>query len=420
MISNEVRMLNSFLQPLRSFMSRAGQRSSNAKYLCPTKKMAFLLHEPMMLNHYESVWQALGKSQFSIVLTQYFYLDQNGQQKEGIPAFFKHVQARGYQVLDIEQVIDSGIRFDYSVSNHPISGGSKTRKPEQRHDRYKKLWNRILIALGRRARWHYGVDIDTLLPLQVGRKQIRYMYGADLSDAWSLMDWNEIYDIFLCHGVNDERIIKERFAGEVFVMGYPRYDEYFEADLDVASISKEFDLTPGKKTLLWMPTLGGESSSIPVYAHAIARLHDQVNIIVRPHPLSFVQEREYIAALEACDFKIDRTSTRNMNQLYGAADLVLADYGGTPFSAVFLGKNTVLLDVPGGDESPMNVGSSVLELKKSLPVYTPDTVEQLPEALSSPAFMQRNDAAIEHLFQQYFGSPRGRNAARVAKYLESL
>jgi hypothetical protein len=392
----------------------------NARYICPTRKYAFLVHEPMMLNHYENVWAAMGKSQFSIVLTRDFYLEESGKQKEGIRAFLKHVHEHGYRVLDIQKVIDSGIHFDYTVSNHLISGSSAVRKPERKHDRYKKLGNRILIALGYEPKWSFPVDYETLLPLQVGRKHIRYMYGADLSDAWSLMGWNDMYDIFLCHGVNDERIIKERFAGKTFVMGYPRYDEYFEPDLDVASVRKEFDLSPIKKTLLWMPTLGGASSSIPVYAQAIARLHDQLNIIVRPHPLSFVQERAYISELETCGFKIDRTSTRNMNQLYGAADLVVADYGGTPFSAVFLGKNTVLLDVPGGDESPMNLGSSVLELKKSLPVYTPETVSDLPQMLDSPAFLQSNDVAIEHLFQRYFGSPRGRNAARVAEYLESL
>lgn len=401
-------------------MRRVGQRMFSARSICPTRKYAFLLHEPMMLNHYENVWAAMDKSQFSIVLTQHFYLEESGKQKEGIPAFFKHVHACGYQVLDIQDVIDSGRWFDYAITNHPISGASKVRKPPKKDNRNKKLCNRMLIALGHKPKWHFAVDIDVLLPLQIGKKQIRYMYGADLSDAWSLMGWNDIYDIFLCHGVNDERIVKERFAGTTFVMGYPRYDEYFEPDLDVASVRKEFDLSPEKKTLLWMPTLGGASSSIPVYAQAIARLHGQVNIIVRPHPLSFIQERQYISALEACGFKIDRTSTRNMNQLYGAADLVVADYGGTPFSAVFLGKNTVLLDVPGGDESPMNVGSSVLELKKSLPVYTLETVADLPQALASPEVLQRNDVANEHLFQQYFGSPRGGNAARVAKYLESL
>lgn len=395
-------------------------KCSNIEYIYKTKKFAFLLHEPMMLNHYENVWKALGNSEFAIVLTENFYIDENGDEKEGIPSFFKHTRQEEYQVFNIRELINSGIFFDYVITNHPISGTIKSLKKTTKKDTLKKLLNRIMLAFGRQPLWQYNVDIESLLPLQIGRKQIRYMYGADLSDAWSLMDWNEIYDIFLCHGVNDERIVKERFTGKTFIMGYPRYDDYFDSSINLSNIKQEFGVSDQKKTLLWMPTLGGIGSSIPVYAKLIAGLHDNFNVIVRPHPLSFVQEKDFISDLERNNFKIDRNSTRNMNELFSLADLVMADYGGTPFSLIFLGKKIIFLDVPGADSMPINLESSVLELKKYLPVFTPENIQDLPRFLTSQFFLDDNQKSIDYLFEKYFGARRGGGSARVAKYLNSL
>jgi hypothetical protein len=109
-----------------------------------------------------------------------------------------------------------------------------------------------------------------------------------------------------------------------------------------------------------------------------------------------------------------------MNEIFILADLVMADYGGTPFSSIFLGKNIIFLDVPGADSMPMNVGSSVLELKKHLPVFTPENIHNLPKLLTSQMFLDENRKSIDHLFEKYFGSTRGGGSARVAKFLRSL
>lgn len=393
---------------------------SNIKYLLPSKKYAFLIHEPMMLNHYEAVWQAMGKAKFAIVLTEHFYTDLNGSEKEGVYSFLNHVRQRKYTIFDMADVINCGIIFDFVVTNHPISGGIKNVKKQERYDILKKLFNRILIFLGSKPRWCYNIDIETYLPLQIGKKQIRYMYGADLSDAWSLSEWNEIYDLFLCHGVNDEKLIKERFSGKTFIMGYPRYDEYFDCNIDLSSIKKEFDICKEKKTLVWMPTLGSCGSSIPYYAKLISLLNDDYNIIVRPHPLAFQQEMDSILELKKNNLKIDNNSTRNMNELFSLADLIIADYGGTLFSAIFLGKNIVLLDVPGADSLQINVRSSVLELKKHLPLYTQKNIHELPKFLNSHISLQENQKKVEFLFDKYFGTLRGGNSVQVARYLKTL
>lgn len=384
------------------------------------KQFAFLVHEPSMLDHYAGVWKALGSARFAIVLTEHFYLDESGAEKNGVGFFMTHVRQEGYDVHHVRDIVSLGIRFPHVVTNHVIAGYTPERKPVTPEDITKKRRNRRLAALGRPMAWRFEVAIDTYLPLQIGDRQIRYMYGADLSDAWSLQPWNEIYDLFLCHGVNDERIVSQRFHGKTFIMGYPRYDAFFEPGLDVSRVREEFGLVEGRKTLLWMPTLGGTGSSIPVFAQPFAGLFDRFNVIVRPHPLSFIQEPAFIAQLERLGFRIDRNATRSMNELYRVADVVFADYGGTPFSAIFVGKNLFFLDVPGADELPMNAGSTVLDLKKRLPVLGADDFVTLPNLLASDEFLARNRQRVDELFGTYFGGQRGGGSARLADYLQRI
>jgi len=389
------------------------------------KKFAFLIHDPIMLVHYADVWKALGHSAFAIILTDYFSSDLNGNEKLGLSDFLNHVQKEGYEIRKIAEIISCGIKYEYVVSNHVISGSTKDAKPETADDYFKKMLNRGLILKSKDPAWEFGVDIDTYLPLQVGNKQIRYMYGADISDGWSLASWNDIYDVFLCHGVNDEREIQKRFKGKAYVMGYPRYDRFFAEDIDLSDIKREFGISASKKTVLWMPTLGGDYSSIPLFAEPLSTLITKYNLIVRPHPLSFVQEKDFISLLEELNFNIDRNALRDMNELFGIADVVLADNGGTPFSAIFLGKNVVFLDVPDdlGAESPSTgyfVDSSVMELKKHLPSIKHHDIPQLENMLESVGFYKTNKEQIESLFKNYFNSPRGGGARRVADIFNSL
>jgi hypothetical protein len=383
-------------------------------------KFSFLVHDPSMLVHYADVWKALGPSRFTIVLTKYFASDEKGNERLGLSDFLSRVRVEGYEVRQITEIINCGIKFEYVVTNHVISGSTKEIKPETPEDKFKKLINRGLLLKGQEPVWEFAVDIDTYLPLQIGNKQIRYMYGADISDGWSLSSWNNIYDIFLCHGVNDEREIKKRFKGKALVMGYPRYDRLFAEDIDLGDIKCEFGISESKKTVLWMPTLGGDYSSIPLFAEPLSTLSKKYNIIVRPHPLSFVQEKDFINLLEKFNFNIDRNALRDMNELFGVADVVLADNGGTPFSAIFLGRNVIFLDVPDdlgaeSDSTRYFANSSVLELKKHLPVINHQDIRQLECILDSEEFYVENKNSIETLFKKYFDSPRGGGAKRVAE-----
>jgi len=378
-----------------------------------SKKFAFLVHEPLMLVHYADLWKVMNPANFTIVLTEDFSSDTEGNKKLGAPEFYNYVQSEGYETREITEIISCNIKFEYVVTNHVIS----IAKLRGLAKYFTRLRDRGLLLL--------GVKAYKYLPQQVGKKQIRYMYGADIKDGNSLEKWNKIYDVFLCHGVNDEREIKKRFKGKTYIMGYPRYDRFFSGEIDLSKIRREFGLSESKKTVLWMPTLGHEYSSIPLFAESLSTISNKYNIIVRPHPISFVQEKDFIALLEKYNFNIDRNVLRDMNELFGIVDVVLADNGGSPFSAIFLGKNVIFLEVP--EDLGINsvatdhiVGSSVMELKNHLPVVNNQEILQLQSMLDSEEFYKENNVQIEALFKKYFDSPRGGGAKRVADIFNNL
>ena len=175
-----------------------------------------------------------------------------------------------------------------------------------------------------------------------------------------------------------------------------------------------------------MPTLAGDYSSIPIFAESLSKLINKYNIVVRPHPFSFVQEKDLIILLEKFNFNIDRTAQRDMNELFGVADIILADNGGTPFSAIFLGKNVIFLDIPSAkfddnsSSAAVFIGSSVMELKEHLPVITHEEISGLESMLENESFYKENDVSVEMLFKKYFDSPRGGGAQRVAEYFKTL
>ncbi len=236
--------------------------------------------------------------------------------------FFARTQAAGYETVWADELIRRGAKYRHLVSNHKMRGDS-TRPASARvqalyalDHAIKRGINRVCTALGRPERFGFhGFAPKQYWPLQIGEIQIRFMYGADVGEGWSLAPWNEIYDAFLCHGPNDAQQLARRFKGRTFQMGYPRYDGYFSPGLDTSAEAREFLIDPARKTLLWMPTFGKGACSIPHFARALAPLRERYNFIVRPHPLSFRKSPDEIALLRSLGFLLDDQPARDMNKL---------------------------------------------------------------------------------------------------------
>jgi hypothetical protein len=384
-------------------------------------KIAFLVHEPIMYAHYSSVWSAMDRNAFVIVFLNAF-ADSAWKTTAGMEECVEKIRVHGYEYTYLDDVLRGGIKYKYVVSNHCMGGSSV------HPTRYFGLKNSLRSASNRVAGWlgsgkRYVVthcDPIQYIPLQVGIKQIRFMYGADIGEGWSLQSWNVIYDLFLCHGPNDEAALRKRFRGKIAVMGYPRYDAFFDPHLEIDSVVREFGIDPTKKTLLWITTTGEGASSIPSFARPISGLTDRHNVIVRPHPIAFRAEPRDIELLRSLNFKIDSNPLRDMNKLYKAADFVLCDYGGSAFSVIYLGKKLILLDVPGSEKSPWLQSASNFELHETVPVVGVENFRTIHDMISEDKLWEAWDDRRAALFKRYFADCRGTSSLKAAEILRNL
>lgn len=382
-----------------------------------------------MFAHYSSVWAEMDRKTFAIVLLG-SVARMGGQTDSRTRDFLGKLAALNYEVVYLDEIVRMKIKYRYAISNH-IMGGSTARPMQysllQEKKRSYRNWKKYVLntarfVVGLPRKYAYEIDPIQYLPLQAGIKQIRFMYGADISDAWSLDEWNEIYDLFLCHGPNDETELKKRFKGKTELMGYPRYDAYFSPDLNVDNVKTEFGLKSGKRLVLWMPTLNtspdGECS-IQYFAEAVAALRPEFEVIVRPHPMSFRHDPEGIALLESLGFILDRDPLRDMSVLFKVADTILCDHGGSAFGALYLGKKMIILKPPHKETGSARASSNA-GLSGHFPVIDGKDGERIASLIGDEDYWRECLGKARKLSDRYFADYRGESSKRVAQILGDI
>lgn len=391
------------------------------------EKIGFLVHEPVLWAHYSSVWKELGRDRFAIVLTDRFRKPKSARDSHGAADFIEKATTLHYDIVWASDLLKAGNKYRYLVSNHKIRGASSRRASWAKRavvsakNAVKHALNLLPPPAGAGKRYYPDYfDPQQYWPPQLGLTQVRFMYGADVGDGWSLASWNEMYDVFLCHGPNDQREMSKRFKGTALQMGYPRYDDYFDPGLDVSAEREEFRIDPNKKTILWMPTFGEGICSIPYFAAAMSGLIDAYNFIVRPHPISFVENPKDIALLESLGYRIDRDSVRNTSKLYKLADAVLCDQGGSAFGALYLGKRLVLLEVPNARDWYSTRNSSNFHLEEYFPILKQEEAQKLNELMEDEAYWADREPKTTGLRKLYFADYPGNSSKIAAEILLQL
>ena len=372
--------------------------------------------------HYSSVWALMDKDSFVIVIMEDFEArleDDSAEEK----SFIANINSRGYEYQFFSDMLRNKIKFQYVISNHSMGGSGLFPQPRLKK-RVKIVINTALGLLGKDKKYSIShKDPIQYPPLQAGIKQIRFMYGADISDGWSLKEWNEMYDLFLCHGPNDELQLKKKFKGKTALMGYPRYDGYFSPSLCVDEVIDEFEIDRSKQTLLWMPTIDmfdDGTCSILGFAKAISKFMTDYNVIVRPHPLSFRLDTDAIEELETLNYKIDRKATRDMNSLYRVTDVVLCDHGGSAFGALYLGKKLIFLKTPGSDASVVGKNSSNQVLMQNFPVLDEKEIHNLGVLLNNEDYWRECMEQSRVLVRKFFADYRGNSSEKTVEVLSKL
>lgn len=387
-------------------------------------KFAFLVHEPMLYDHWSDIWRILNNDEFVILLHERFRTNSGGIFERNAQRFLQQITTERFEHVYINDLLQSGDKYSLIISNHVVSGSSFVSEFSIT-GRVKSFAKRVLnvpcrLFLGKAK---FSRKPSQYISLRCGVTPIRIMYGADVSDGWSLADWNEQYRYIFCHGPNDEAAVRSRFDAEVFQMGYPRYDRYFNTPIESKKnpLIPEFSLSLEKRTIVWLPTLGQGVCSIPHFAEHFAKLTEHFNIIVRPHPISFREEPENISLLKQLKFNIDSEDLRDMNHLYSVADFVVCDYGGTSFSALYLDKNIMLLNVPGADSWYTSENSSNMELRRLIsPVIDLTDTTNLLDVFENNSIWTRQALQRKTAFQKYFAPQRGTSSARVVELLRRV
>ena len=127
--------------------------------------------------------------------------------------------------------------------------------------------------------------------------------------------------------------------------GNPRYDLWHDSSFQQKAKERYQNyINPNKKTILYMPTWG-ELSSFDLYIDAIVALGDSYNILIKLH-----HNTDYLELS-----KVSKIKSKNLNyfganddslELISLANIVISDYSGAIFDAIYCRKSVVLLDLP--------------------------------------------------------------------------
>jgi hypothetical protein len=329
------------------------------------RSIAFVVHVAETFNHYQAIWRLLGEDSFDIVIHG---TDEERAQSRAL------AKSLGYRWFESFSILNSGHRYDIVVSTLSM--------------------------------YDHG---DKPLIKALGNIQVRFMYALGAAKH-NFASWNSHYDLILCFGPWEPKRLKACSDAVTFQMGYPRYDDYFRKPELLGVCPPGLTLDPEKKTVLWLPSWK-ELSSISCFADAMAALCGDYNVIVKTHPLSVEAEPHVLAILDRYEFTAVIVTVYDNLNLFRCADYVVSDYGGTPFGALYLDKNLLLLNVPGAEQSDL-VGEDSPDVLLRKEIVNVDETERwnLPALLADDALWAAQTKARQHLRQQYFVNSYGFSA----------
>ena len=206
-------------------------------------------------------------------------------------------------------------------------------------------------------------------------------------------------------------MVKEKFKGIIFEMGYPRYDDYLQISAKKENILKKFQCDPKKPTIVWLCTTDKYFSSIISCHKYIEKLSFEFNIILRPHPLEIDPQydrynNEVHRIVKSSKLIINFDPFQNMSELYAISDLMLHDYGGTIFSSLYMSKKILLLNHRQAILESLVKGTTSIEIRKYLPAIDEKNFQNLEEIIKKNLFSSKNMTKIKKTRFIYFGNKK--------------
>ena len=301
-------------------------------------KIAFYITEEYLFDHYINIIQKLKTNSFEIIFSNKF------RQNKYIKLIDK-IKSYGWNIVFLNDVL---YKYKYKILITHLYLGGDTIIKETLLIKLKLFFIKLLKKIGLNF---FKSSKEQFFQKKLGFYNIKFMYGVDIN----LNDnnkYNHVFDEFFCHGPRDAKIIKKKFKGMIFEMGYPRYDNYFR-DLDNKEKKNDllikYSCSKKKPTILWICTTSRFFSTIVTYEKYIEKLTDKYNVILRPHPMEIDPKRKRFNQkvydiVQSKKFLVNDNPSQNMTELYLISDFVLCDYGGSLFSALYCNKSILLMN----------------------------------------------------------------------------
>ncbi len=381
------------------------------------KKIGFWINEEYIYDHYKNVLLLLDKDKFELILDDKFNSDAHVQ-------FCDLIRGDGWSFVYFGNVLDIK---KYSILVTHLAFGEGCIDLPPLYTRFAHIIISIInLPLRTFGKVLFPVGRKQYFQRRLGLVNYRFMYGADLNDR--LWPSNGLYDLFFCHGPNDAEVMRRLYLKPTVIMGYPRYDRFFDDaknEEKLISVKNRLGCSSNKSNILWISTVSTEFSTIEIYAPAIAELTRKYNVILRPHPLEIERNstRYRQNVREIADSGTFLSNTKyfdDLCELYLVADLVLVDYGGSIFSAVYLDKKILLLNNPKAKNDIGIMDSNSMDARQFLPSINPEDSHKISELISDQAFWNRWRDRQDDCRLKYFGDARGNSAKVVAKYLNDF
>lgn len=242
-------------------------------------------------------------------------------------------------------------------------------------------------ALGLGLKWKVSLSVLSyqigLIP-RLSKFSIRMMYGMGKA-KWIHADWNREYDLILAHGRYSEEIFHREYGLRVKKVGYPRYSNI--NSIQIKKVRERVTKCKTKKIVLWLPTWNSREHILSWISEINSIESNDLTVILRPHPLTFIHENDLIDDLRNTNLLISPPEDFTLEELFAIADLVLHNFGGTALGSLFLNKKLAFLRDRSIDPLELNNRKTdspeIILLKNSSQIEYGTLKKALPEILNT-------------------------------------
>jgi len=166
--------------------------------------------------------------------------------------------------------------------------------------------------------------------MQYSMAKDRYVNGA----------WRAMFDMTMTYGkYSAERI--NHFCS-VSMVGNPRFEKWFSENTAHQIEDYSIPLDVNKATLLYLPTWG-EFSSVDRFLDSIKELSDEYNVLIKMHHKTDTHESARKKDITARKFLRFFGAMDDLLPLLKYTDIILSDYSGAIFDAIYVKKPVILL-----------------------------------------------------------------------------